>query len=288
MRSFVKLVFALCLVGQVWGAEPVRHRFVGVDNGKNLLIHVDQFHPERSWTAPIPPGSRDIQFLLPSNPTKLLVSHGNGAAEYDLASGKRLDWIVDRYRDIQTAVRLDSGQTLLGRVDGSIYRLDADGREMSVAPPPLKMSIRLMRLLPGDGLLLSGADPRALLEIDSVGRLVRQVPIPGKFKGYKAIRLPSDNYLTSTGDDCKIAEIDAKGKVLSYVGGKTEHPQLGLDFCSGWDLLPNGNRVMANWLGHGKQSKGVHLAEFTPDNRLVWQWQDHRLARQITNVMVLE
>lgn len=177
---------------------------------------------------------------------------------------------------------------MLGRVDGSIYRLDADGREMGVTPPPLKMSIRLMRLLPGDGLLLSGADPRALLEIDSVGRLVRQVPIPGKFKGYKAIRLPSDNYLTSTGDDCKIAEIDVKGQVLSYVGGKIEHPQLGLDFCSGWDLLPNGNRVMANWLGHGKQGKGVHLAEFTPDNRLVWQWQDHRLARQITNVMVLE
>jgi len=80
----------------------------------------------------------------------------------------------------------------------------------------------------------------------------------------------------------------ARAKILSFVGGKKEHPQLGLDFCSGWDLLPNGNRVMANWLGHGKHGQGVHLAEFTARNRLVWQWADHHLAQQVTNVLVLD
>lgn len=284
------LVYVTCLAVRAWGEEPVRHRFVCVDNGKNLLILVDQFHPERSWATPIPSGSRDLQLLgaKGQSPAKVLVSHGNGAAEYDLASGKRLDWAVDRYREIQTAVRLGDGQTLLGRVDGTVYRLDPQGKELGQCAPATKMAIRLMRPLPDGNLLMSGAGPRALIELDRQGKVLHQVPLPGNSKGYKAIRLDRGTYLTSTGDDCKIVEIDRDGKVLSFVGGKSEHPQLGLDFCSGWDLAPNGNRMMANWLGHGKQGKGVHLAEFTVENRLVWQWQDHQLARQITNVLLIE
>ena len=290
MRSW-NTVLLVCLMGSAASAadgEPLRHRFLCVDNGRNLLILVDQFHPDRSWTTAIPPGSRDIQLLgkkgLP--PDRALASHGNGAAEYDLATGERLGWAVERYRDIQTAVRLENGETLLGRVDGTIYRLDPQGREIGVTPPPTTLNIRLMRVAPDGSLVLSAADPRAIVEVDSAGRLLRQTPLPGK--GYKSIRLDRGTYLSGTGDECKIAEIGRDGKILSYVGGKKEHPQLGLDFCSGWDLLPNGNRVMANWLGHGKHGKGVHLAEFTADNRLVWQWADHRLAQQVTNVVVLE
>ena len=292
MRSWqlVLLSFVMGFADSAAGDDAVRHRFLCVDNGQNRLIFVDQLHADRSWTTPIPAGSRDLQLLGAKGqpPDRILVSHGNGAAEYDLATGRPREWVVDRYHDIQTAVRLENGETWLGRVDGTLFRLDPGGKELAAIPPPIKMNIRLMRPTAEGHWLLGGAGPPAILELDPHGRLVRQVPIPGGNKGYKAIRLAKGTYLTGTGDGCTIVEVDSTGKVLSTVGGKQEHPQLGLDFCSGWDLLPNGNRLMANWLGHGKQGKGVHLAEFTADNRLVWQWGDHQLARQVTNVLVLE
>ena len=45
---------------------------------------------------------------------------------------------------------------------------------------------------------------------------------------------------------------------------------------------------MANWLGHGKQGKAPHLIEFSPNNKVVWTWANHKTARQVTNVLLLD
>jgi hypothetical protein len=263
----------------VLAATPVQHRFLCVDNGKNQLLYVDQFHPEKSWSRPIPAGSRDLQVL---DNRRVLVSHGNGAAEYDLATGAPSGWAVTRYTGIQSAVRLANGHTLLARADGTIFDVEAD----TAIHPQEKLDIRLMTPLEGGNFLFSAAKPAALIEMTPAGAIAKKIPLPGK--GYRGVRLANDRYRSSTGDECKIIEMDAGGKVRWFVGGKTEHPGLGLDFCSGWDTLPNGNVVLANWLGHGKQGKGCHLAEFTSENKLVWSWQDHAAAKQITNVKMLE
>lgn len=289
MNYFLSFVVLWSLaVTSLQAAEPPKHRFLCVDNGKNLLIYVDQIDPARSWHVSIPAGSRDLQLLPPDKPVKVLVSHGNGAAEYDLATGKKLEWMVDRYSAIQSAVRLENGQTALCGVDGTIYHLEKDGRERSHAKPDIKMNVRLMRPLDNGNVMLSGAGPCEAFEMSLDGKIVRRIPLPTGAKGYKSVALANGNVLTSTGDLCKLAEIDKDGKIVSFVGGKVEHPDIGLDFVSGWDVLKNGNKVVANWLGHGKQGKGVHLAEFTPENKLIWTWADHELARQITNVLMLE
>ena len=69
---------------------------------------------------------------------------------------------------------------------------------------------------------------------------------------------------------------------------KQAHPQLGLDWFSGFQLLPDGHVLAANWLGHGKQGTGPHLVEFDRGNRVVWKWEDHQQAATITNVLVLD
>jgi arylsulfatase A-like enzyme len=264
--------------------KEIKHHWLCVDNGKNLLIRVDQLRPDKSWAKPIPPGSRDIQLI--EDGRRILVSHGNGAAEYRFGTGEPDGWAVTRYSGIQSAVRLLNGHTLLARVDATVYELDADGKEISCVTPKEKLDIRLMRLLDNGNLLLGGATPKAIVELARTGAVVRKIPLSGK--GYTAVRLANGHYRSGTGDECKVIEMDADGKIYWFVGGKAEHPSLGLDFFSGWDTLPNGNIVVANWLGHGKQGKGCHLAEFTRDNKLVWTWQDHALARQITNVKMLE
>jgi len=265
-------------------AEGVQHRWLCVDNGKNLLLYVDQIRPKKSWSKPIPPGSRDLQLIADNR--RVLVSHGNGAAEYDLATGTASGWAVTRYSGIQSAVRLANGHTLLACGDGTLFDVDADGNEVASVHPQEKLDIRLMVPLDGGNFLLSGAKPQALLEMTRTGAITKKIPLPGK--GYRAVLLPNGHYRSGTGDECRIVEVDADGKVCWFVGGKMEHPGLGLDFFSGWDTLPNGNIVVANWLGHGKQGKGCHLVEFMRDNKVVWTWQDHEAAKQITNVKMLE
>jgi len=265
--------------------KPIKHRFLCVDNSKKpQLIYVDQLDPTKSWAVPVPAASRDLQ-LLPSG-DRILVSHGDGAGEYDLATGRQLPWVVSGYSNITSAVRMPDGHTLLARVDGTVYELDPSGKELRRTVPQEKFDIRLIRPLPNGNLLLSGAHVKTLLEMDRQGKIVRRIAHPGD--GIKGERLASGNYLTSAGNLAQVIELDAEGRLVRFVGGKAEHPQLRLDYCSGWDLLANGNLVMCNWLGHTKPGAGPHLIEFTPDNRCVWTWEDHGLARQVTSVKILE
>jgi hypothetical protein len=141
-------------------------------------------------------------------------------------------------------------------------------------------------MTPENTILYAGDKPYSVIEIDMNGKVIWSAKLP--HNGYKHKRLPNGNILNSTGDTCKVIEINKKGKVISFIGGKTQFPELGLDFCSGWDQLKNKNIVMCNWLGHGKYGKGVSLAEFTPDNKLVWTWANHKIARQVTNVLIIQ
>jgi len=276
--------FAACALTVEASGKEIRHRWVCVDNGANRLVHVDQKDTSRNWSVAIPGGSRDLEAL---GGGKLLVSHGNGAAEYSLADGKRLRWVVDRYRGIQTARRLANGNTLLCTSRGALYEVDRSGREVGKAQIAVKkLNMRLMRVLPSGNLLIGAAGPRAAIEVTRQGKVVKTMRLPNK--GYTAIRLKDGRTMAGTGGDARIVTLDAGGKIVSQVGGKDAHPALGLDFCSGWDRLANGNCVMANWLGHGKRGTAPHLVEFTPDNKVVWTWEDHKMARQVTNVLVLD
>ena len=282
--------FSIC-VAAMWPVDlvaeesaQIKHRFACVDNKLNQLLLVDQFDPGRSWATPVPKGSRDIQVL---DDQRLLVSHGNGAREYDAATGKPLAWQVTGYSGIQTARRLANGNTLLLTARGAIYELDPDGKEVRKAQVQVERpNLRLVRLLDNGHLLIGAAGPRAVLEVSGQGELIRSLPLDGK--GYTAVPMDNGHILAGTGEKVKIVEMVKTGKTVSYVGGKEDHPDLGLDFCSGWDLLHNGNVVMANWLGHVKPGKEPHLIEFAQGNKVVWKWDDHETAKQITNVKILK
>ena len=277
-------IFLCFTIASVATAADIKHRWVCVDNGANRLLHVDQNNSSKNWSIPVPGGSRDLQLLSDG---KLLVSHGNGAAEYRLANGKRLPWVVDRYRSVQTARRLPDGNTLLATVSGTLYEVDPQGKEIGKEQIAVKgLNMRLMRVLPSGNLLIGSAGPKAVIEVSRDGKVAKSLPLPDK--GYKAVRLDDTSTVSTSGGEARIVTLDTDGNILSYVGGKTDHPQLGLDFCSGWDRLPSGHYVMANWLGHGKQGTGPHLVEFSTDNKVVWTWGDHEMAQQVTNVLMLD
>ena len=270
-------------------AAPVKHRFLVVDNAAHRLICMDQHDPSKGWSVAIPsPKSRDLQRV---GGGKVLASHPNGAAEYDLATGKKV-WEITTYKGIHTARRLECGNTLLGANTGAgitIYEVTREGKEVSRrVVPNTGGTLRVMRRLGNGNLLLNLGGPHRAVEIDPTGKTVWTYTLPKGAKGYKVQRLSNGNTLVSTGGLASVIEVDAAGKTVATFGGKAAHPDAGLDFASGFDRLDNGNVVIANWLGHGSHPKSPHVVEFDRNNKLVWSWGDHTLAKVATNVMILD
>jgi|GEM_PF-734367 len=266
------------------GAE-IAHKFLGVDNKANNLVYVDQTDAKNNWTTAIPRGARDLQII---EGNRVLVSHGNGAGEYDLVTGKKL-WSIDSFKGINSARRLPNGNTLLGgsAKDGIyIYTADRKGKTLDTLVLKGLRDFRLINRLKNGNILLTVARPYRVIEVDTKGKIVWEAKIPGK--GYKAVRLPSGNTLVSTASAAVIVELDKNGKIVSSLGGKKNHPKILFDCFSGFDTLKNGNVVVANWLGHGHIGMGQHLIEFDRKNKVVWTWGDHKAAKVITNMLLLD
>ncbi len=285
--SVIRILMLIAIVGifgSIARAAEVKHKFLGVDNKANNLIYVDQTDPKNNWTAAIPSGSRDMQII---DGNKVLVSHGNGAGEYNLATGKKL-WSVDSFKGINSARRLPCGNTLLGGAGKGgivIYTIDAKGKTLSELLLKGLGNLRLMRRLKNGNILLTVG--KRVVEVDAKGKIVWEAKIPGK--GYKAVRLPCGNTLVSTASAVVIVEIDADGKTVSSVGGRKAHPDILLDCFSGFEALKNGNVVVANWLGHGNMGKDAkHLIEFDRKNKIVWTWGDNKVAKVLTNVLIAD
>jgi hypothetical protein len=261
----------------------IKHRFLAVDNGANRLLLVDQIG-NRGWSISIPSGSRDLQ-LLPGG--KVLVSHGNGAAEYDVATGAK-GWSVTGYASITTASRLENGNTLLGgNVDGvTLYEIGADKSLKSKFIPKGVADLRLARRLKNGNTLLGLAGSHRVVEVDAKGVTVWSAGLTDK--AYVAYRLDDGRTLATSGEDAYVYSIAPDGKATVLAGGLDNHPKAGLLWFSGFEILPNGNFLVANWNGHGKEGQGPHAVEFNARNELVWSWTDHQAASTVTNVLSVE
>jgi hypothetical protein len=272
-------------------AAPVAilHRLLMVDNGTSKLILLDQKTPAKSWSVAIPAGSRDLQLV---GTDKVLVSHGTGAAEYALADGAK-GWTVASYTGVSTAQRLANGHTMIGSSTSMppvmvFHDVDAAGTEVGSVTVNGIDQLRLARRLDSGNTLFTGQEGVVynVYEANGSGTIVWTKPLPGK--GYVAQRLASGNTLATTGATVTLVELDPTGAVVKTLGGLTAHPNDHLIWFSGFQVLANGNTVIANWLGDGKTGMGPHAVELDSANNLVWSWQDFVAASTVTNLLVLE
>lgn len=283
MKSKLLLAAMLILTQTIFSAA-IKHRFLAVDNGLNKLLLVDEID-NKGWSISIPSGSRDLQ-LLSGN--KVLVSHGDGAAEYDLTTGAK-GWFVSGYTGVSTARRLANGLTLLGASDANsvtLYKVASDKTEKSKKVISGIGDLRLLRPLENGNFLLSLAAAHKVVEVDSSGKIVWNADLTDK--GYLAIRLPNGHTLATSGQDCRLYDIDTAGKATLKVGSLEKFPSSGLLWFSGFEVLQNGHFFIANWNGHGMEGKGPHAIEFDESNNLVWKWEDHTAATDVTNVLSFE
>ena len=129
------------------------------------------------------------------------------------------------------------------------------------------------------------ASGRDLYEVDMDGK--KMWTYTSQNKTYLALEERDGSFLLTAGDSVKVLSVTREGKVSLVCGGKEDHPNVGLAWFSGFDVLGNGNVVVANWCGHGFKGEKRHLIEFDRNNKIVWQWSDADV-KSATTVQILK
>lgn len=278
-RSCLRLVL-LCglaaagLPGAGRAQTAPRHSFVAIDDGTESLLLIDENNPARNWSTPIGPAS-DLQ-LIGNN--RLLVCGDDDFREYDLNTGKLLKTVSAVNGRTHSALRLDDGRTIVGGsglsgrdFPGLLYFDASDHIENLVLFAKLP---RLRHVRLGSESTLCLAMVGRLVETNLEGSVLRETPIPGNV--FKAVKLASGDWLYSagTGERC-LRQITADGKPVRELRGG---PELKEGAFLGFQILANGNVMLANWLGHGPNHDGIVLVEYDAAGKLVWSLRRKRAS----------
>lgn len=266
----------------------IKHRFIAVDESRSQLVCVDQGDFSKNWTIQFPGRYRDYQ-LIGGN--KILVSTGEGYREYSLDTRQMLKE-VKGFGGTMFARRRADGNTVVGaNINDGVEISELDPKDKVLRKALFKCGgTRLGRLTP-QGTVLFGSGDR-LIEGALNGKVVKDFKVEGCKWMYQALRKTDGHLLAAGGYSFDFVELDADGKVMKRFGGKdaAEAKALGYHFFAGFQVLKNGNVVVANWTGHGVQdsNKGVQIVEFNPEGKLVWAWHDPQMAGSINGVIVLD
>lgn len=273
----------------------IAHSFLGVDESRGQLIHIDQRNPAQNWVIKLPVKSRDYQLI---GQNKILLSGNDGYFVYDLGTRAQVKAVHNsRLAGSASAIRLRNGDTLVACNQNGITvcRVAPDDSVSAVAQFPQLSHLRLMRLSP-QGTMLFGAgvkdapEANLVVEADMTGKVLTQIPVKGAKHVYEINRLSNGNLFVSAGYGHFLAEIQPSGTVVKRIDPPASTADAQYLFFSGFQQLKNGDTVVCNWTGHGAgdSAKGPQLLEFDAAGKVVWTWHDAQQAGTFHGVIVLD
>ncbi len=286
------LAFALAMLtwmgAAAQGAEPASHVFACTDytQGKVFIVAADGTTQWEFKTT----RCNDLWVLPTGN---VLFNTGRGVQE--VTRDGRVVFDYQSKSEIYACQRLANGRTFVGECNtGRLLEIEPDGRiakEVRLLPEGKDgghLYMRNARRLANGHYLVTHYGEQVVREYDADGRTVLTIPAAGG--PHSVARLPNGHTVISCGDlpgGARIFEVDAAGRTVWQVQGD-DLPGISLKFIAGFHRLPNGNTVIANWLGHGQFGKAPHLIEITRDKRVVWSCADHVKFRTVSSVQVLD
>jgi len=269
----------------------IQHEFIAIDEGHATLLHVNERDQSKNWLVPIgQPQARDMQLI---GGYKILIGHHHGYTEFDLKLGR----VMKEFKSLEgvTSVRRQpDGNTIIAGVDISgakgvvVLELDASDKEIHRVNFPGDY-VRLIRQTNEDTYLMSCNE--CIREGSRDGKYLREFPVDGFFHAWKSLRLPNGNLIVTAGYGAFVIEIEPNGKIVRKFGGKESVPEkVRPFFYAMFQLLPNGNIILANWQGHGPGfgNSGVQLLEFNSAGEIVWTWSKTDLISSLQGVLVLD
>ena len=286
-RTVAAIVCVVLLSTAAPAAEPaaIRHRFLAVDtlSGKQGLHHIDQNDPANDWH--VAGNWRDIQLV---GDHRVALSDGDGVSIVDLKTRRVVAGLRPRGLSRVLSFRfLPGGHMVYNRVHQGLLACD-----------PLGLAQRSLVGIKSNGLVRPTGDggwafteeqggDYLVIEVAADGSIRKRIPVPGTRPVYKTCKLANDNYLLTAGYGGFAAEIGPKGEAVRRFSTEKRF------FYSGFQVLTNGNLVVANWTGHNeaerhKPNQGDQIIEFSADGKVVWSFNDLEKLGCIHGVIILD
>ncbi|MEO5594299.1 MAG: hypothetical protein ABIR15_15180 [Chitinophagaceae bacterium] len=288
----VLLVLSNCLSTKSFGQSPAgyTHRKLLIrDEGISQLSYLDLNNPAACWYTPIPAG-RDMQLV---GHGLVLAGTGTGYEEYEIATGKKV-YELTAFPGTVAARRLRNGNTLLTGVNWQdkkgivLVEVDGAGATQHVIVYPGFDYVRLVRETASGNFLITANN--IIFEGNKNGDIVWKAMIGDaeKTHAWQALRLANGQTIVSTGYAKKLEVFSTDGKLLDTITGPAA---VNSNFYAGFQILSNGNYIVANWQGHGPKqgASGTQVLEYTPAGKLAWSWkQDATKFSSLHSVIVLD
>ncbi len=260
------------------------------DEAQSMVSYVEIGNPAAGWHTTVSYG-RDLQLV---GNGRFLIGTDNGYEERSLADGS-LVMQQTTFPGTLSAHRLRNGLTMLAGVNWQgaagvvLVEVDASGAVTQRIGFPDFTFVRLVRQTAQGTFLVTVDD--AVIEGDIDGNILWRASVtrlnPVASHVWEALRLPSGDTVVSTGYAASI-EIFAPDQTLkrTITGPADVTPNQFV----GFEILPGGNYLVANWVGHSGEVMGVQLLEYDLTGALVWSYQPDPVteSRSLHHVIVLD
>jgi hypothetical protein len=188
-------------------------------------------------------------------------------------------------QECHSVQRLPDGLTLIeDPTHKRLIEVDRQGKiihelRLQVGHDQAHRVARQCRKLPNGNYLVAQEFDQAAVEYAPDGKVLRRIPVKGMI--FAVSRLDNGNTLIGTGGGTdmgkSVIELDAKGTTAWSFEPSDFPPETNLEWVLGAQRLDNGNTLIVNWLGHGKDGKGISLLEVTPQKKVVWTLNEKRI-----------
>jgi hypothetical protein len=284
----IKLLVFSFLIQNAGAQKAVKHSFVCTDYTQGMVFIISE-DGKPVWQYPAEQ-CNDL-WILPNG--NFLFNTGNGVKE--VTHDKKVVFSYESTSEIYACQRLANGNTFIGECNsGFLLEVSPKGeiiKKLKLLPDGSDGGhafMRNARKLETGNYLVAHYGLDKVSEYNPEGKLVREIPVKGG--PHSVIRLPNGNTLIACSDhsgDPGIVEIDSTDKIVWQLK-KNELPGIELKFMTGMEILPNGNLVFTNWVGHRPEGKNVHAFEITRDKKLVWIYDDQSILKTMSSIQILD
>jgi len=291
-------------------AGQICHEFFALDNSsRHNVLYVNEFDPSQNWSSTVSgtnlysPHSLEIVSNAAGKAGRaLLLSVENGYVEVDPDNkGAVLVRVAfaEAGTNVSGASRLPDGNTALGNL-ANITIVTPAGRKVVDLPLVSGTSLRTIRRQTSTGNFLYTLSPTtcpgcfSIYEMSPSGAPLWSASLGAGAKGYSGWWRDGGGVYATTGESARVVTIDSTGAIIASIIGTTATDGAGntppVDFFAGFMRVPNGDFVVANWLGHASgQALGdvAQLIEYAPNNKVVWTYGTKAWATQTVDVLVI-
>ncbi len=262
--------------------------FYCCDNGNDSIFQISSTG-EIVWSYPAK-NCQDV-WALPNGNILFTYHHGGDGlgGVCEVTKEKEVVFSYETSGEVHTCQRLADGNTLIGvNKNATLIEVDKTGEIRKTIQLKTEKrghdAIRMARQLLNGNYLVCQEGDKVVAEYNENGDLENTFFSPGKC--FEAIRLENGNTLICDGSACSVRELDKKGTVVWQIT-KDDFPEIKMNWLTGMELLPNGNILVCNWLGHGKYGEGIPVFEVSKDKNIVFYFTDNLHTNSISNLSVV-